>query len=314
MKSYLASEIMLKPFLKTRNEKIIEAGQLFLELTGYSMEDILNKPLSLIFQHILRINQPIDIMSKGFNQIECVLFSKALEAIEVIIQFHPGVASDERICIIQEKPNSRLEDRILFIKKFLEDEKVGVGIYSVPDFILLKANDMYLKQIIETIYLSNPIEQGQITKASHAKKRACIGQRIRDFVPNFQCGRPEKTWNNIVQTNETLYLSERKGLLGPYDERYWDNTLMPIDENGKVKFVISILEDVTDRVQDRLNNEEYQKTIEKQALRLKVITENMNDALFILNSDGTYDYFNDHAKKMTEQDENIKKIGDSLVQ
>ena len=87
---------------------------------------------------------------------------------------------------------------------------------------------------------------------------------------------------------------------------------MPIVDNGTVKYILSMLEDVTERVNNKKKLEEYYRTIEKQAQQLKMITENMNEALFIINKDGRYDYFNKHAEEMTIQSENIKRIGDTL--
>jgi PAS domain S-box-containing protein len=63
----------------------------------------------------------------------------------------------------------------------------------------------------------------------------------------------------------------------------------------------------------RLNALEYEnRKLKTETERFRIITEYMNDALFIINIDGTYDYFNKQAKKYAANPENIKKVGDSF--
>lgn len=59
-------------------------------------------------------------------------------------------------------------------------------------------------------------------------------------------------------------------------------------------------------------SKEYLKTIEKQAKQLKIITDNMNDALLIINQDGSYNYHNQRVSDMNYKSEAIKRYGDSL--
>ncbi len=63
--------------------------------------------------------------------------------------------------------------------------------------------------------------------------------------------------------------------------------------------------------QDKL--EKQIRKLNTEAERFRIITEYMNDGLFIINSDGTYNYVNEQAKKMTQDPENIRKVGDNFV-
>jgi signal transduction histidine kinase len=63
----------------------------------------------------------------------------------------------------------------------------------------------------------------------------------------------------------------------------------------------------------RLNElEEENRRLKTEADRFGIITAYMNDGLFIINGDGTYDYFNEKANNMTRDPEEIRKVGDSF--
>jgi PAS domain S-box-containing protein len=69
--------------------------------------------------------------------------------------------------------------------------------------------------------------------------------------------------------------------------------------------------DLATRKSDEL--EQQIKRLNTETERFRMITEYMNDGLFIINSDGTYDYFNEQAKKMTQEPEKIRQVGDSFI-
>lgn len=310
--SYYSNDMTTKPFLKTMNDRVSEVGHLFCELTGYSNKEILDKPVSIVFQQFLRINSIRDDICENTEPVSCFLFSKSLEVTEVRIQVKQGLNLHEKVYIFDEMHKSRLAHKFLFLKKFLNDNSVGVAIYSVPDFTLLKVNNLYIGQLLNTSHSSSTfIDQSQV-QVGNMEYTRYLGQNIRDLMPTFQGGSIEKTWNNIVLTNKTLYRTECKGLFGPLDEKYWDSTIMPIDENGEVKFIISILEDVTERVNNKFKNEEYQKTIEKQAHQLQIITKNMSDALCIINRDESCDYHNQRLNDLYYKAEEYEKYSDSF--
>ena len=50
----------------------------------------------------------------------------------------------EKVYSFIEKPNSRLSDKLTFVEQTFIDNISCVAIYSVPELILLKANQRYL--------------------------------------------------------------------------------------------------------------------------------------------------------------------------
>ncbi|WP_052090656.1 PAS domain-containing protein [Desulfosporosinus sp. HMP52] len=272
----LLNKLEIRPFLITINARVVKVGKAFLELTDFSKEDLLDKTISQVIHELLRINTESYDMSKDLNQIEGFIFTKNYESREITLEIQQGSTAEEKIYIFQEKTNSRLNDKVLFLSKFFLDNKVGIGIYSALNFILLKANDKYQEYILDTINpLANPPE---LPKVNYKEKHCLLGLRIMDFIPDFQGRKPELSWKSVVDSNNSLHIAERKGLLGSADQRYWDNTLMPIEENGEVKYIISILEDVTERVISKIENKEYQQAIEEQAKELQKTKEQLLEA------------------------------------
>ncbi|SDI25890.1 PAS domain S-box-containing protein [Desulfosporosinus hippei DSM 8344] len=272
----LLNELEIRPCLITINAKVVKVGKAFLALTDFSKEDLLDKTISQVLYELLRINTETYDVCKGLNQIECFIFTKSYQSKEVTLEIHQGSTTEEKIYIFQEKANSRLDDKVLFLSKFFLDNKVGIGIYSALNFTLLKANNKYQDYILETIKpVANPSE---LPRVDYRKKHCLLGLRIMDFLPDFQGRKLELSWKNVVDSNNSLHITERKGLLGSADQRYWDNTLMPIEENGEVKYIISILEDVTERVLSKIENKEYQQAIEKQAKELQKTKEQLLEA------------------------------------
>ena len=72
------------------------------------------------------------------------IFTKSLEAREVNISLFYGKETNEKVYTFIEKPNSRLDDKLIFVEQTFIDNISGVAVYSVPDLILLKANQKYL--------------------------------------------------------------------------------------------------------------------------------------------------------------------------
>lgn len=152
-----------------------------------------------------------------------------------------------------ERPDSKLESKFLFMDRLMSDEKIGIAIFEAKDFKLLKANQTYLN------YLPKPFNTEE---TSYEKP-------LREIIPEFKNERGEGEWRRIVEQNQSIYVTELKGLLLGTDDRYWDNTITPIVEDGQVRYVVSMLQDVTERVLSREHIRERTKMIEYQKIELE---------------------------------------------
>ncbi|MBV7273975.1 PAS domain S-box protein [Clostridium sp. PL3] len=233
------------------NDIVTEVSQSFADMTEYSINELLNKTITKIFR-TLRVGP--DFNTENINkQVDYFIFTKSLEVRFVYIKVVEDMG--RQMYFFEEKPNSRLESKLFAINKLLSDGHVGIGIYTSPDLTLIKANQCYLDVFDEP----------------YNRKEVAIGNTLYKLVnwnDNNTWGRD--IWENIIKSGEIFYGKEIKGLTGKWKNIYNDNTIIPIIENGEVKLVISIFENVTEKVLSRKKVEEQKKIIERQKKLLEL--------------------------------------------
>jgi len=284
------------PYIIEKKGRIIASNLAFLELSGFSFGEILDIQFNIVWNELLRID-----LRPEYLDTEVYLFTKHLEARCVLIQIQENLKADENKYIFKEIPNSRFEDKNQFAAKLIAENDRGVGIYTAPNFILLKANQTYLD------YLPKPFNT----------KELVYGKCLKDFVPGFEGSHGDKIWQDVVATNKSYYSKETKRQLLGDDYRYWDNAITPIAENGQVKYIVSILDDVTERVLSRKHITEQAEIVKQQKEELDVVIDNISEGLAIIDKYGNYVKVNKKAKEYASLSTNIgktvAKVGDSLA-
>lgn len=250
------------PFVVVTGGIIQDVSEKFIELTGFEKVDLISYQLSVVWRNLFRINTDINLINK---EMEVTLFTKSLEVRFAAVSKIENMKKNEIIYKFIEKPNSRLENKMLFIERLISDGKFGVAIYAAQDFKLLKANDMYLK------YLPTPFNT----------KEFSFGRCLEEIFPGSTNGPGEREIRRIIEQNETLYITELQGVWCGSDDRYWDSTIAPIVEEGQVKYLVSVLQDVTERVLSR----EHVRIKNEQ---LEAIFNRASDIIFILDKNGKY--------------------------
>lgn len=262
------------PYVLFCESKAIEVSNSFLQLSGYSKVDILNKSIEQIFNTLIMATT--DISKFANSSKTCYIFTKNFDPREVDITIKS--INNEKLITIIEKPHSRLEEKFSYIEYL---HKSGIAIYSAHDLTLLKANKTFIE------FLGKP----------HNNKDSCIGKRADEFFKGFKGSFMEDISAYLVSTGKSFYADELKNDKLERGITYWDVSIVPMYEDGKIKFFIVNSIDVTDRVVNRKCIEEKNKILKRKEQQLKMITENINHALLIVNKDGTYEYCNDHASK-----------------
>jgi PAS domain S-box-containing protein len=268
-------------FIVTDNEIVKDISEAFLELTDYTKVDILHKNISEICNKLLRLTIDIyDTSATNGVKREGFIFTKAFEAREVIISIVETSNSNEKVYYIIEKPNSRLEAKFPYVEQLSLDNKSGIAIYS-RDLILLKANQSFLSTF------DKPFN----------KKENSLGLKLNSIIEGLKGSLCEEKLYNIVNTGEVYHTSEYEYNRPDNSKSYWTSSIIPISENGSVKYLIQNAMDVTESVLNRKRVEEQNRIINKQKNQLEAIIENMSDSLLIFDKDGKYTTFNKAARE-----------------
>lgn len=280
------------PYLLVKDGKVVEVSCSWLDMMDYSSEDVLHKTLSEVFRNLVKNKFDVCDLEDNEPGKFYFLFTKSNQLRQVNISVHQGPSKHESIYVFTEKPNSRLEDKFPFVQQLYLDNVIGVAIYSAPDFRLLKANGQYLDFMYEPY---NKIEN-------------VIGLTIKEFIPGWIGSPAEKIWANVLTTGKTSYIEELKCDKSNRKEIYWDLTLTPIVEEGNVKYIIVLRNNVTDKVLHRKHIEDQAKIIAQQKEQLETIMENISDAVLVLDKSRKFIKLNKTARAFFNSDDFISTM------
>lgn len=235
-------------FLLSNSNVVKDIDNNFFKLTGYTREEVLNKKINVVFSKLLRLphNTYEKLESKG--SMDCFLFTKSLEVREVTISLRKEAYSENRIGLIKERRNPKQEFRHKFIEKLINDNHTGIALYSCPDLRMLKANQKYLD------FMGEP----------YNRKEDILGHCLKGFVIDFEGNKSGDFLFDIISMGVPICFQEIKDSSGKWGDRYWDNTLVPLVEDGEARYIVSMLSEVTDRVLNRERIEEQNEIVIKQ--------------------------------------------------
>lgn len=266
-------------YIAVSNEIVIEISQAFLDMTGYSAEELLNKNIRELF-NILRIGPNTEAENIDSKK-EYFLFTKALNTRFVNI----SVTEDrlKKIYLFSTKSNSCLDIRLSTVEALCSHDAFGVAVFSVPDITLLKANQTYLN------FLDKPFRN----------KKNSIGKRIHEIIQGWSGSSSEDIWRNVLSTQKPFYMDEymfgfKRGVT------YWDTSLAPIFEDGILKYCIEITTDVTEKVLNRKKLEDQAKIIKEQNKHLIMQASMLNtsyEAILAWELNGAIIYWNKGAER-----------------
>ncbi len=238
-------------YLIARDCIVVDVGNTFSEMTGYSSAEILQKNITEVIVDLLRINSTVFDLENSPLDKPVYLFTMQHEVREVSVQVITKVFPFEKIYLFFEKADSRLEQKLPMAEKLLTDNRLGIAIYSSPELDLLKVNQAYINYI-------NYNNTG-------CKKENIIGLKIRDLINWWGIRQAQERFAEVINTGNTVYAKEIKKGSDPNKAKFFDETIIPVMEDEKVKFIISMVEDVTERIVLRQKNDEQAKL----ATRLK---------------------------------------------
>lgn len=290
--------ITIEPYLYTSGGIITEVNNEFIDLTGFAMDELIGKSLIEIGD-MLKINSQICL-----DEMDCnysgFIFTKLLEVREVNISLSRGRGTNEKVYFFVEKPNSRLKDKLIFVKQTFIDNISGAAVYSVPDLVLLKANQRYLD------FLDSPFN----------KEENSLGKHIREIVTGYLGSQVEDIWKTALKTQKTSYTKEFRFDKFERGITYWDSIQTPIFENGKMKYLFDTATEVTERVLKNKSIElqnniikQQKEQLEEQNSQLMSIIENLSEGVVLTDNKGNFIMANTEARRLIYQSDEVIALG-----
>lgn len=172
------------PYIIEENNIIVEINDAFLNLTKFTREELLNRRTSYVWKDCLRINVGLDFIG---NKTEAIYFTKSLDVRFVTIIRNKDKSKNKIKYVFIERAdsNSQFDEKIQFINKLITDNRIGVAIFTAPDFMLIKSNTAYMN------YFDKPFNS----------KELAYGKYIHDFIPNYPGSSAEKelkSWWKLI--------------------------------------------------------------------------------------------------------------------
>lgn len=273
-----SKHFMDMPCIFVKDGIITDVNNLFLELSCFSSKDLKHKPFGFIWNDLLRISVEPDFIN-GYQ--EAYLFTRSLEARHINIKTEIQSESNSIIYTFLEKPESRLDNNFLFIENLYLRGATGVAIYSATDLILLKANQVLLN------FLDKPYNEAGNS----------IGRNGTTIISGFKGSMLEKNWHNVIKTGEAFDVKEMTYNGFNRGTTYWNMRVVPISEDGVVKYLIQIVDEITQTVINRKKMEKQAKIIKQQKEELEAIIQNMSDALYVIDKSGKVELMNEEARR-----------------
>ena len=242
-----------EPYFYSCSNIVKGVNKEFLDFTGFTIYELLGKSIIEIGK-MLKINKKI-LVDNISGKYSGYMFTKSLSAREVNISLFHGKETTGKVYTFVKKPNSRLNDKLIFEEQTFINNLSAVAVYSVPDLILLRTTQKYFDS------MDSPF----------SKAENIIGKPITDIVTGFVGSQTEVMWNNVLETQKTSYIKELEFDKSTVGITYWDSTQTPIFENGKMKYIFETSTDVTERVSKNQSLERLRKlNVETQkALKLQ---------------------------------------------
>lgn len=189
-----------------------------------------------------------------------IIFKKPSKTINSEQTKYRGTAIDE----------IKFEDRYPYIEQLAKSEFTGIAVYSLPDLVLVKANQTYLN------FLEPPINESS----------CIIGKRIDEIVAGWKGSPIEQYWKDAIEAGKSFRVSEHIHKEYSSGITYWDSIVTPVMENGKAKYVVSNARDVTETVMSRKKVEAQMELISSKNKQLEAVIESAGDILVLIDRDG----------------------------
>lgn len=271
-----SKSLMDMPYILIAEGVIEEINSFFLSVTGYEEGFFVGKKVQYVWKELLKISIDIGIVEQ-LHQKDCYIFDRNGNAKEVTIRYSDMVISDKCVYTFLPKKNAMLEETFPLLEKINSSNGVAVSLYSIPDMLLLKANDALL----------------QDHKNRYSSKAEIMGRSLWELMPDIKKEEVMEACKYMSKADMSLSIKEQKIEFPGIGTRYVDMTLTPYFEDGNMKYIIQTHAEVTEAVMYRKILFEKNRIIEEQKNQLETILETVSKSVNLLIVDKHGKFFGD---------------------
>lgn len=244
-----------------KNNSVVDASSGFVNLSGYSLTELLGKSLNDI-SRMIRIDSQI-MLEEIQDELTAYIFNKSLELMEVVISCRNLGDTNEKGLYFGQLSTVSIEEHFHFSQQLYTNRKTGIIVLGFPDLLILKVSQTYLDNL----------------EAPYSNSQNVIGKTYRQIVPNHMYDMMHECREHIQNTGEPYYVEEEPVFHPTVGIRYWNGSTVPVSEKGEIKYLIHSILDVTNKVLD-------QQDLEQKNKELEAIIENISEEVLIVNKDG----------------------------
>jgi signal transduction histidine kinase len=250
-------------YLVVESGIVTDAGDLLLKYLNYSRDDLVGIYEDEVFGMLTGGN----IGAKPEEETKSyILLTKNKKTVFFNIQTYSDKSEHNKLYIFQKLENLKTSYDLSIIHQIVSNSPIGVAVFSVPDIILINANQSWLNRLDEPFN----------------RKEESVGKSIGEIITGWDGSVFENIWNTVLLSKKSCYIPEyrysglKKGI------SYWDISITPIFEDDKVAYFVESAYDVTEMVINRDRLKIQREQLFKQYQQFETVVENMSDALFII--------------------------------
>jgi signal transduction histidine kinase len=262
------AELKGSSYLMATNGLVEDMGCAFTSMTGYSKSDFCQKRISEAMHKLFGF----EFEPERSTASEHYLFKKSGEAIEVLLNVYHVGRGDHKLYLFQPRFNLLLDSELPLVSRMMKENHLGVGLFSCPDLRLLKSNGRFREYMKDAWHAEGSLN----------------GFCLEDLIKTYAGSCREAIWWNVMDTGESARLKEQQTVSLEGVIRYWNISIHPISEEGRVKYIVPVLEEVTEDLLKRKyieeKCEELKKTLEMKDEMLMLISHELKTPLSIITS------------------------------
>jgi signal transduction histidine kinase len=271
---------ILYPYIYIHQGLVETVSDSFALLTDYTQEDLYHLDIIFVLNDMLRINHKIKQLDELESYGSFFTFNKMLDFKQVDIEVSKEEGGEGTYLIFKQQPLISIDNPLSYTHQLISNNMMGIALFYAGDYTLLKASREYERIMYD-----------------RHRQRDIIGKKIYEFNTLWNEDLSKQQWNQVKKTrqamsqNEVLLLNPQTG-----KQQYYDIGIMPIIDNDETKYLVVTLNEVTDKVNYRLENEKKTQFILRQKNLMEAVLENQKESIYIVDRTGNIVISNNAVK------------------